>query len=323
MTEYTTSSEAIRDFMSARERTAYWIQTISPEGAELYSPSVPPVVLDGMVPSSPPSETSSSHSLPPKMVLRYNDGRPDIPIPHPGQRGTSRYKRNQESNLTRSPNFSSHLPTNHSMSVSSGDSTYYSGRHEPRTRVPEEIRILPSYADIPNSSRRSHSRSKSLPRSEHSQDPVPDVPHIPQSQPQRQAYYPPTSQRVSFAPPSNPWHPRQARPKHPPAIIYAPSHHSQRPHYSPPAMFHHPPQMGPNGMIYSHSAPVPGQYPPVYPAPYPPVGSAHDMRINDSNDQMRDSMNRSSDSLGSGGTYYVIPTHGQKVHVIVSRQTPR
>ncbi|KAI0942053.1 hypothetical protein AcV7_002588 [Taiwanofungus camphoratus] len=85
MTEYTTSSEAIREFMSARERTALWVRTHSRAGVEpvFSSPSVPPSTpSDSDAPSYGPSDSDegSSHSLPPRMVLRYNDGRPDIPI---------------------------------------------------------------------------------------------------------------------------------------------------------------------------------------------------------------------------------------------------
>ena len=85
MTEYTTSSEAIREYLSARERTAYWVNshhTRIPED-ELLSPSAPPSELeDSDAPSYGPSDSDdeSTHSLPPRMVLRWNDGRPDLPI---------------------------------------------------------------------------------------------------------------------------------------------------------------------------------------------------------------------------------------------------
>ena len=335
MTEYTTSSQAYREYMTSRERTAYWVHAHSPTEAEFYSPSVPPTVLDGLLPSSPPSEADSSHSTPPKMVLRYNDGRPDVPIP----RGMNNPGGRSYGNRTRSG--------------SSGDSPSFRSqgrRHDPTSRNPEEIRILPSFGggEVPsssNSSRPSHTRSKSVPRSSdrHHED-VPEVPFIPPAHMQTQSPYfngaaPVSPQgghgQVSFAPPPNAWHPRNGgHPKHPPAIIYAPSHNSRQPHYSPPAMFHHPPQMGPNGLIYSHSAPVPGQYPPAYPTPYPSVGShVHSSSVNDVRMDPRNRMRSlgrstrmdprvSAESLGSeksGSTYYVLPAHGQKVHVIVSR----
>ena len=94
MTEYTSNSEAIREYMSARERTALWVEAHSPNGTvpAFVPPSSPPsMVTDSDAPSYGPtdSDEESSHSLPPRMVLRYNDGRPDIPItteynPHSG-----------------------------------------------------------------------------------------------------------------------------------------------------------------------------------------------------------------------------------------------
>ena len=342
MTEYTTSSQAYREYMTSRERTAYWVHTHSPLEDEFYSPSVPPTVLDGLVPSSPPSEADSSHSTPPKMVLRYNDGRPDVPIP----RGMT------NSGPARSQTLSY---GNRARSGSSGDSPAFrthSRRHDPTSRSPEEIRILPSYGgEVPsssNSSRPSHTRSKSVPRSsDRRHEEVPEVPFIPPELLRTQSPYfngaapvspqggPQGHGQVSFAQPPHAWHPRNGgHPKHPPAIIYAPSHNSRQPQYSPPAMFHHPPQMGPNGLIYSHSAPVPGQYPPAYPTPYPSVGSnlqsssVNDVRMDQARNRMRPlgrSTRRdpraSAESLGSeksGSTYYVLPAHGQKVHVIVS-----
>lgn len=344
MTEYTTSSHAFREYMSARDRTARWVQSHSPTESEFYSPSVPPTVIDGLVPSSPPSEADSSHSTPPKMVLRYNDGRPDIPIPHPshghnlmGKPGSKTYQTSTQNSSSQSrvrSNSSAELPAyNPSMP-----------RSDHESRLPEEIRILPSSGEIPMSSRSNgHTRSKSLPRSSLRHRPIaPDVPFIPPSHLQTQSPYlgpgssaapqqisRPQQVNVNFAPPTHPWPPIH-HPKHtPPAIVYAP-HQAHQPHYAPPAMFHHPPQMGPNGMIYSHSAPVPGQYRPAYPTPYPsvlgassrhhPSSSVHDhtrsvgrsTRINPA------SSSTSLTSQNSGSTYYVLPAHGQKVHVIVS-----
>lgn len=345
MTEYTTSSQAFREYMSSRERTARWVQSHSPTEDEFYSPSLPPSVIDGLVPSSPPSEADSSHSTPPKMVLRYNDGRPDIPIPHPnpgyamGKQG-SKYRNSPQTSPSRV------------RSGSSSESPVFnpSSRRNHEFSTPEEIRILPSSGDVPISSRPSHARSKSLPRSSIRQrPPAPEVPFIPP--PPQAPYYEQSSsamgpqavsptQQVNFAQPTHPWPQRNGHSKHTrPAIVYAPSHNSHQPHYAPPAMFHHPPRMGPNGMIYSHSAPVPGQYPPTYPTPYPSVlggsshhhsSSAHEIRgpggrdLNHTRSLGRStrinpaSSSTSLTSQNSGSTYYVLPAHGQKVHVIVS-----
>ena len=347
MTEYTTSSHAFREYMSARDRTARWVQSHSPTESEFYSPSFPPTVIDGMIPSAPPSEADSSHSTPPKMVLRYNDGRPDIPIPHPGlgyamgKQGSKVYRNSPQT----SPS--------HMRSGSGSESHVFipSSRRDHESALPEEIRILPSSGDGPISSRPSHVRSKSLPRSALRQNPpAPDVPFIPPPHLQTQTPYydsstalpetiAPPPHQANFPRPTHPWPQRHGHPKHtPPAIVYAPSHRSPQPHYAPPAMFHHPPQMGPNGMIFSHSAPVPGQYPPSYQAQYPSVlggsshhhsSSAHDIRgrgrdLNHSRSIGRStrrnpaSSSTSLNSQNSGSTYYVLPAQGQKVHVIVS-----
>ena len=337
MTEYTTSSQAYRDFMSSRDRTAYWVQSHSSVQDDFYSPSVPPSVFDGLVPSRPPSEADSTNSTPPKMVLRYNDGRPDIPIPHPnyGRSGSGRHP-----DMARSRT----LSYNHSHNRPRTGSSPSIPRSHPN--APEEIRILPSFGHTPtaSSSRPSHSRSKSVPRRDNfDQQHDHEVPFMPPPHLQTQSPYhgsrPMSSQgispthQVTFAPPaqpSQPWHPRQPH-KGVPAIVYAPSHNAQRPNYSPPAMFHHPPQTGPNGVMYSHSAPVPGQYPPQYAGQFSSrqrvnseVGPGPDRsRFGRSTRRTANPAAGSAESLHgrsekSGSTYYVLPQHGQKVHVIVS-----
>lgn len=86
MTEYTTSSEAIREFLTARDRTAHWVGQHSGSDPGFLSPSSPPSILsDSDTPTYGASDddddgASSSHSLPPRMVLRYGDGRADVPI---------------------------------------------------------------------------------------------------------------------------------------------------------------------------------------------------------------------------------------------------
>lgn len=317
MTEYTTSSQALRHYLETRERTAHWIHGISGSaaGAELLSPSVPPSVLDGLVPEAAASEADSSHSTPPKMILRYGDGRPDVPIPH-----------------------SRHHQQHRSRAGSAADAPGYRPRRFDNPDVPpEEIRILPSFdgSNVPasSSSRPGHSRSKSLPRTaeSHRHHHHHDAPPLPAGGPQQIHIYPRAPTAGAPAYPSGQYPPRSghAHAKHPPAIVYAPR---DRAHYAPPQMFHHAPQTGPNGMMYSHSAPVPGQYPPAYPGgPYPghrPTGSAHDVRADPGRrDRMRSLGGRatrrtpsaSSESLHSGksgSTYYVLPSQGQKVHVI-------
>lgn len=313
MTEYTVNPQAYQEFMSARERTAYWVNNYHP--TDVYSPSTAPIPLDD-IDFVPPSPAMSTHSLPPKMVLRYNDGRRDIPIPHPQGRSSSR----------RSPT-SSH-GSHHSRPSPLGAAP--SSHRDTPPPTPEEIRVLPSRSsnsNSPSSTRPGHHRSKSVPR----RDPVEDVPFIappvPRSHPPQphaaQQHYPPWV-------PSRPGHHGRA----PPPIVYAPGrHHGAK--YEPPLVFQHQPQIGPDGVVYSHSAPpvmqgAPSRYPPQHGAyrPDAPADNERNGRPMDRDWQHRQArgrptMNRkgSSESLGSqesGSTYYVLPSAGQKVHVIVS-----
>ncbi|KAJ7706945.1 hypothetical protein B0H17DRAFT_1325704 [Mycena rosella] len=327
MTEYTTSSQAIRDYLSSKERTKHWVRTRIEPPDQCYSPSVAPSILydPDAIPTSPPSEVGSTHSVPPKMVLRYSDGRPDEPIPlqdahHPLKRGSSKMKPHESLR-------SQTLPTPHRSRAGSHGAP----------RVPEEIRILPSHA--PPSAAHSHARSKSLPRNTYSQiqDPIPQMPPLHPSQHGGVGLpgplpLPRPGPLVTFSqpPPQQPWN---GHGRHPPPIVYAPSHRT-RPHYAPPAMYSHPPKIGPNGVIYSHSAPVPSaQYPPKYPTPYPSAiasSSIHEEQRSGSRTPSRRTRDRSrsrqlspasstsslTGSDGSGSTYYVLPTGRQKVHVI-------
>ncbi|KAJ7766696.1 hypothetical protein B0H16DRAFT_1717041 [Mycena metata] len=340
MTEYTTSSQAQRDYRASKERTKYWVRSRVEPPDQCYSPSAAPSIFHDpdFVPSSPASEAGSTHSVPPKMVLRYSDGRPDEPIyddnGQPLKRNGSKLRPRESLRSQGAP------ASNRSRSGSHG-----------APRVPEEIRILPSHpVDAPRSAAPSHARSKSLPRNTYSQiqDPMPDLPLPHPSQHSLslgRAGLPPPSRHaplVSFSQPPlpQPWHNgpgSHGRHRIPPPIVYAPSH-SSRPHYAPPAIYTHPPKMGPNGVIYSHSAPVPStHYPPKYPTPYPSViaSSAHMSSVNEEHrsgartpnrrDRSRSRTGRqlspasstsSFGSNGSGSTYYVMPTGRQKVHVI-------
>lgn len=331
--------------MSSRERTAHWVHSHSP--SEAYSPSVPPSVLDDDVFGSPPSDVESSHSVPPRMVLRYGDGRPDVPIV-PAQPARSRSRRHEDSSSS-SP--ISPPPKNRQRSGSHGSSPLSRSHHtnsrssELSPPSPEEIRILPSHVNPghqPSSSHPTRTRSRSLPRPadlhSHAEGFVP--PPVAPPVPQMPLHAPgPASQ-------SSAWHPYQHGGRHqkqPPAIVYAPSHHRTR--YTPPPIYHYPPQMGPNGMIYSHSAPVnQNQYRHnIATAPYPqnimhPSQVREDAFAGRRRDNFTDrdramslsargipppihvdpSSSSSVSSDESGGTYYILPHQGQKVHIIVS-----
>jgi len=139
--------------------------------------------------------------------------------------------------------------------------------------------------------RSSHARAKSLPRkSDYVRDSMADI----QNYHHRHS---PNNHKVTFAPPAQPtqpWH----HSKYP---------NGKRPRYSSQQMYHQH-QIGPNGVIYSHSAPPAGQYPPHFVAPsfhrgYPVVDSAETL---------------GTEKTGSG-TFYVLPSpgaHGQKLHII-------
>jgi hypothetical protein len=369
MAEYTTSPGAYEEYMSARERTNRWVQVHSSDSDGFYSPSIPPTTLDGFVPPSPPSDAGSSHSLPPKMVLKYKDGRPDIPIHGHGSRGTSHRRTQREHGHPSTQR--SHTVTSVQNSYSSNGTHSSSHQNYPSdagmpslshsrhpdplgadTSTPEEIRVLPSNAQVGTNRLPHPAPSPSLhqnPHHYHSRfvprptiDPLATTgmidPMPPQSTPI--AYPPPPSHHFPTQPSSGSWHGghssgsstkhshgHSSHHKVPPAIVYAPSHHNRAAHYAPPPIFYHQPQRGPNGIIYSHSAPVPMQGG-AYPAP----GIAHDFRERERRDRTMSldhphlvhTVQRSDDgeesdggSIGSGSTYYVIPSPGQKVHVIV------
>ncbi|KAK7685475.1 hypothetical protein QCA50_011339 [Cerrena zonata] len=91
MTEYSASSEVIRNFRSTQERTAFWVDQYNQHGTDhlLLSPSLPPSDLsDADIQSGGSSESDaySTHSIPPRMVLQFPDGRPDMPVSHGYQR---------------------------------------------------------------------------------------------------------------------------------------------------------------------------------------------------------------------------------------------
>lgn len=295
--------------MTARERCARWVQAHSSDRDGFYSPSVPPMEIEGLIPFSPPSD-GSSHSLPPKMVLRYSDGRPDIPIPHvtPSLRRHDRYPR---SPLTEPPyHRRSHTTasgqshprqmspvTIHSAHQPGYGCTSYHPHPEPigaDADSPEEIRVLPSQAPVPSplpprSVSSSHHQSSHHYLLESFSQTEPNRFYEDHSLSRPIVYSSPSSHHFNATPQINPqerpapWHGLHAHSsgsstKHshaisnhkvPPSIVYAPHH---GPSY-PPAILYYPPTppRDPNGMIYSCSAPVPIQGG-SYPSPVPPDG---------------------------------------------------
>ncbi|KAI0685741.1 hypothetical protein BC835DRAFT_1248657, partial [Cytidiella melzeri] len=118
MTEYTTSSDAIREYLSARERTAMWVNRHTGHVANetVLSPSVPPsIISDSDAPSYGPtdSDDESERSIPPRMVLRWADGRPDVTISTEQQQQQQHARARAHSNPVRqtSLNYSSRAPS--------------------------------------------------------------------------------------------------------------------------------------------------------------------------------------------------------------------
>lgn len=211
--------------MTYNDRTAYWVQTHSYVNAPLYSPSVPPSEIDGYL-SSPPSDAGSTHSIPPKMVLRYDDGRPDIPISRTDERYGRHSRRGYDTVDPRSYHDARHGGRQY-------DNAVPHRRHLDRAmhNAPEEIRILPATA--PHGMPRSRSMSRSY-------DPnVRQAPQMIQPLPPSGSTYAPASRAYQ----------RSAKHSHPEGHAYTSSVHSHGPYQSVNG-FHHP-----NSVIYSHSAP--------------------------------------------------------------------
>jgi len=219
--------------MTAYDRTAYWVQTLSTGDATLYSPSVPPSEM-GYYLSSPPSDAGSAHSIPPRMILRYEDGRPDIPISRAGERPGRYGGRGYDTVDPRSYHDARHRGRQHSTSYANPSFVDAQPRRHDRGMhgAPEEIRVLP--AAIPHGV----PRSRSVPRSyDPAMGPVP--------------------QTIQPLPPSGPYAPvshayqRASRHSRPEGHAYPSSVTNHAPY--PPTNYS--PHIGPNSVIYSHSAP--------------------------------------------------------------------
>ena len=151
MTEYTTDPEAIAHYLAARARTAHWVDSLS--GKTLAAPSFPPSLVDdtddGL--SSQDSDAESSHSLPPRMVLRYPDGRPDVPVttdtrwPSKGQKPTTPTPFHTRPRAgSGSHGYPPSNPNIHSRAPSNGVPLYVSPPPPVVAKHPETIHVRPS-----------------------------------------------------------------------------------------------------------------------------------------------------------------------------------
>ncbi|KAN0076819.1 hypothetical protein V8E55_010674 [Tylopilus felleus] len=359
MTEYTTSPEAIQVFRNSKDRTAHWVSSHSSYHSDFRSPDSPPSVVGDL--EDRESDEGSSHSLPPKMVLRYGGGRADIPISqwhyenaHDPHRGPVSHPR---------PHTAYH---SHDRAKSAADAYprpqmryhHHAAHHHhppprhalPRARqdnfsaLPEEIHILPSDPNVqphrPTGTYRPRRASEPQRRQPGPPQPIPlddDEPEVIEPLPPR---YPPNqgpppvvySHSQHIHDPYDHQHPshshsRGNRP--PPSIVYTPGHHHVGNHYAPPTIVYAPHKAP--GMTHTVSAPTGSGFPPQYPritaTPYNPVrsnlSSVHEEPRYGSRGLLHreNSIHRapspiSDDSGGSGGTYYIIPTPGQKVKVL-------
>src|ERR1700683_3683267 len=128
--------------MTAKERTSWWIR--HQPSTERYSPSAPPSDRGELEPDSQSvtafdSDAESTHSVPPKMLLKYGDGRPDIPISH----WRHEQKREPLSHSSGSPSNQSHRRSRSEQPVNRTISRSLHPRDSASMRHPEEIRVLP------------------------------------------------------------------------------------------------------------------------------------------------------------------------------------
>lgn len=369
MTEYTSSPEAVQVFRNSRERTEHWVRSHSPFHSQFYSPESPPSVASDIDIDDRASDNGSSHSLPPKMMLKYGDGR-DVPISHWHYDNGGSHKGSSHTGSSSShphPQHSYHHRP-HDRSRSAADAypvrgprhPEHTGYHHssvrnahravPEDLEPEEIQILPS---DPHATPYDSRNEKYRPR----RASEPYRPEPLQSPPHKNAveilatplpHHAP-SHHGTAAPPVTYSHsqpiPRQYEQHHPahshsrnrppPSIVYAPGSHHATDHYAPPTIVYAPTKAP--GMTYTVSAPTGSgfpQYPRITPAPYPTVHSHLASIHEEGRYGMRGSLSRQDrprapspisevGSCESGSTYYVIPTPGQKVKVLVSRQQTR
>lgn len=340
--------------MTSKERTAYWIRHHAPE--QFASPSEPP--SDRGDPEGEAqsmlydSDGESTHSIPPKMLLKYGDGRPDIPISHwhhGNAGGELSYQSSRSGPRPRAQSQQVHHHRSRSeQPVQRAMPRHFSPMDNDSMAYPEEIKINPSH--IPTSRPKSTSyapthhsrRSKSQPRQDYTLDepvPIPLHPELPTnySRAPRSIHPGQVAPQVAYsqshpkyrggkdAYPSRYHEHDSLRSRSPPAIVYAPGTHSKT-HYTPPTLMHH-----------GHGAPYQaphntGRYPPISTTAFPSVpgglapvkedtrgGRSTKMKRLFGGAHLQDSRSPSPHSSAeSGSTYYVLPSQGQKVQIIVS-----
>ncbi|KAH7889324.1 hypothetical protein F5I97DRAFT_1800663 [Phlebopus sp. FC_14] len=301
------------------------------------------------------------------MVLKYGDGRKDVPISHWHYENADRSHRDprpaRHEYSTRPRPHTAHYSHDRSRSAADAYPPAHSRYHEhigshyqsshygqqvvnvenDFAETPEEIQILPAdpNAQPHRSTGTYRPRRSSEPfRARQQSSPHADVPEVVEAQAPAPRYIP---NNVDVPPPvvyshsqpihdpydhRHPAHSHSRGNRPPPSIVYAPGHHSGD-HYAPPTIVYAPHKAP--GMTHTISAPTGSgfpQYPRITATPYPsarsPLDSVHEEpRYGPRGPRPREDIpprgpSPISETTGdSGSTYYVIPTPGQKIKVLV------
>ncbi|KAH8826881.1 hypothetical protein DL96DRAFT_1219307 [Flagelloscypha sp. PMI_526] len=285
MTDYDYPSDSHRAYTDSFRHTEGWVRNHQPGTFPFYSPSQAPSEVDSQ--ADPPSDAESSHSIPPRLILDYGGGRMQR-IPHPtdsaphhghGRTSSTHHSRSHSTrttyqDLTNVPSHShSHSSREYASrhSAEASRSRHGSYRAMDASREPEKIRILPSKDSSRNHHSHQHIRSRSLPREALAPIEFPNEPPVPLV-PSRSGYLPQPA--GVLAPPNSlaqsgssistthqTWQRPGAASNH---YTHSTMQNGGYPvgpataiptHHSPQVVYNHPPQVGPNGMIFSHSAP--------------------------------------------------------------------
>jgi hypothetical protein len=265
MTEYTTDPEAISQYLAARNRTAHWVDSLT--GKTLAAPSFPPSLVsdtdDGL--SSQDSDAESSHSLPPRMVLRYPDGRPDVPVstdprwPPQGQKPTTPTP--FHTRLRAGSGTHGYPPSNpniHSRAPSNAGPLYVSPPPPVVATHPETIHVRPS----PTSPPPQHGPGSYFPSDAHhlSSPPPPSRQRSMRSAPSSRP--PPLSLQMIYMPPPPSSQSRSA----PVSPTRESFRAAQQPPPLPPLSTSHPPIAAPSP-VYGFPSPTSAHEPPPPTAP--------------------------------------------------------
>ncbi|KZP10874.1 hypothetical protein FIBSPDRAFT_1051086 [Athelia psychrophila] len=274
MTEYTSSPDAVQEYMTAKDRTARWIRHNPPSPSGFLSPSAPPTELSPEFDyNDAQTDVESVRSVPPKMVLQFGDGRANIPISHWHYNAAGEplpMPRSKDASRSQPPRgaASSHQRS-HSEQPQLRPGSRFGGPINTATSYqPEEIRVLPSQMKEPVPSNAQRQRSKSQPRG------APPVPY-------GASYRPDPYPRPATVEPAPPLAYSQSHPMYRPRDAYASRYAEDLPHHH--HHHHHHQQPQPQQHQY-HSRAPPGPAFNYAPAPqaknyYPSANNGHQPHV--------------------------------------------